>query len=892
MHPFNPLNNHNPGCNTIPANRGGRLFDEYTEHETHTFKYHTPQHFRGVQTIVRGSDMREKILVFMPLKELMAQIEEGMINSGLDVVFTYSLPDTLKLLKSGEYAVLVCPLKDWGSEEEHIFLEYFNHIKGNTTIVVLTRSEDEKVDAYLKGGDIVITLPLTNAEAEVVLDEAIERYELKVQNKDLMEIVEGYNELIEDIAVEEQGIPAGGLFTPPKSSDPLTESLIDDLRTKYQEYEDLFHRNKLLKQRLTAILESTEEDMLFILDLVGRVRYISTGVEKILGIDKEKAKNKYISQIHPALNAVTVPGLSKNGKKKVETPSSSYVPSIEFTDINGERRLFDFTIKLLKLENRKQGYLIIGRDQTLRAEKLEEELRNRMRLENLTRVNLEMRMAKNLDEGYRAAIKNVGPGIFNNVVLFTLKGLEDILQKKHIINAAESEMSKDETEQNFYSVIRNDGLPLPFSGRKIKKEESAPLYLRAEYFRKGEEVWAREEFLDKINRFDLIDNLERTLSFDSHPFDRVLRGEELVYKKEQLKELKEFALLNDILELMNIGGDMALIPLIGKRGGSNAEELGEYFGILLVEKKEGRIDDKDIEYLRQYCQSIGLALENGHLLKGLYQTVEQLNLEQQFLENVVMRVSHEIITPLQPLLTNIYFARMDIDSFIPGAEEVPSSKEEIMKKAQKIRARIEKIQKNSERLRRMGEMLQNYRLVKDMKFSAAPQKLNVADIVTEIIQDYDSVFQMTQATVRNHLYEAELPEIIFDPDVLYVVLSMIIENAVLHMPRDAKGHIERNPEVDIDGRVDDGMVIIAIKDNGKGMTQEEMERIFTRLYRGVRTIHHKEGLGLGLTSAKMLIDYFGGTIRPYSEPGKGSIFEVIIPMNAGKEDMGKRAISQ
>lgn len=71
-------------------------------------------------------------------------------------------------------------------------------------------------------------------------------------------------------------------------------------------------------------------------------------------------------------------------------------------------------------------------------------------------------------------------------------------------------------------------------------------------------------------------------------------------------------------------------------------------------------------------------------------------------------------------------------------------------------------------------------------------------------------------------------------------------------------------------------IIVSVKDNGIGMSQEVKERIFDKFYQGDRS-HSQEGNGLGLAITKRIVDICGGTIEVDSHSGEGSVFVVTLP---------------
>lgn len=69
---------------------------------------------------------------------------------------------------------------------------------------------------------------------------------------------------------------------------------------------------------------------------------------------------------------------------------------------------------------------------------------------------------------------------------------------------------------------------------------------------------------------------------------------------------------------------------------------------------------------------------------------------------------------------------------------------------------------------------------------------------------------------------------------------------------------------------------IRIKDQGIGMSEDEIPRIFGRFYRG-KKVHDKEGIGVGLYLAREIVESQGGYIKVRSEKGNGTTFEVYLP---------------
>ena len=89
--------------------------------------------------------------------------------------------------------------------------------------------------------------------------------------------------------------------------------------------------------------------------------------------------------------------------------------------------------------------------------------------------------------------------------------------------------------------------------------------------------------------------------------------------------------------------------------------------------------------------------------------------------------------------------------------------------------------------------------------------------------------------------------------------------------KNALDHTENGDTVEIKWQKSASMVQIQIKDNGCGIHPEDIHHIFKRFYRS-RFSKDKQGLGLGLPLAKMIIEAHNGTIEVTSELQKGTTF--------------------
>ncbi|MCM2390416.1 sensor histidine kinase [Streptomyces albipurpureus] len=117
----------------------------------------------------------------------------------------------------------------------------------------------------------------------------------------------------------------------------------------------------------------------------------------------------------------------------------------------------------------------------------------------------------------------------------------------------------------------------------------------------------------------------------------------------------------------------------------------------------------------------------------------------------------------------------------------------------------------------------------------------------------------------------ELPDLWADPDKIDQVLGNLLENAVRHGAGTVT--IEVAPA---SAKDDEKGTAVTVSDEGPGIPEESMGRVFTRFWRGSK----RGGTGLGLYIVKGIVEAHGGTITVGRGPGGGAEFRFILPVGA------------
>ncbi len=116
-------------------------------------------------------------------------------------------------------------------------------------------------------------------------------------------------------------------------------------------------------------------------------------------------------------------------------------------------------------------------------------------------------------------------------------------------------------------------------------------------------------------------------------------------------------------------------------------------------------------------------------------------------------------------------------------------------------------------------------------------------------------------------FEAGLAPVKIDAKIIEQVLSNLLSNAFLYTP---KGTV-----VTISAKTEQGTLLVRVSDQGPGIPEEDLGRIFEKFYRGKNS--RAGGLGMGLSVARRLAEVHGGTVEVQNQPSGGACFTLSLP---------------
>jgi signal transduction histidine kinase len=185
------------------------------------------------------------------------------------------------------------------------------------------------------------------------------------------------------------------------------------------------------------------------------------------------------------------------------------------------------------------------------------------------------------------------------------------------------------------------------------------------------------------------------------------------------------------------------------------------------------------------------------------------------------------------------------------------------------RLMLETVDADADRVTRLIAELLDISRIDSGRLEVRRQLVDIAAAVGRHVQAYVAAGQPADRfLVRT---EHPLPELWADPDKIDQVLSNLIENAVRH----GEGTVTIDVTPAASPREGESAgTSVTVSDEGPGIPEESMNRVFTRFWRGSK----RGGTGLGLYIVKGIVEAHGGTITVGRAPGGGARFRFTLPV--------------
>ena len=291
------------------------------------------------------------------------------------------------------------------------------------------------------------------------------------------------------------------------------------------------------------------------------------------------------------------------------------------------------------------------------------------------------------------------------------------------------------------------------------------------------------------------------------------------------------------------GNALSMLPLRTRKG---------VLGVLSVTRAHGEpFQPDERSALAAIADQLAIAIENAQLVEEIA-TIEAQREVQRMKAELISSVSHELRTPLgfvRSYATTLL--RDDVD---------PETRRQF----------LEVIDEETGKLGRMIE-----ELLDASRLQAGQLRVELEPVMI------GALVEGAVATMRPILAEEGHPVLLRLPDQDVEVLAdpLRVEQILDNLFQNAVRYSETGTHVEVDVVRDDDSVLIAVRDHGDGVPEEDRERIFESFYRGEAARGRRSrGIGLGLAICRGLVEAQNGTIWVEGAAGGGAVFVVSLPL--------------
>lgn len=270
------------------------------------------------------------------------------------------------------------------------------------------------------------------------------------------------------------------------------------------------------------------------------------------------------------------------------------------------------------------------------------------------------------------------------------------------------------------------------------------------------------------------------------------------------------------------------------------------------------IDDSAAPIRNESGQFVGVILvfrditERRRLERELHQRSLDLVDRDRRKDEFLAVLAHELRNPLSPIANTLQMLRLQFASH-PEIERAGAMMERQL----------------NHLVRLVDDLLDVSRITRG-KFELRKQSIELAAVVGRTVESVRSFMDERQHHLRIDL-AAEAMQLEADPDRVEQVLANLLNNAAKYTPHGG--------EISLSAQREGGEIVLRVRDNGIGIRAEALPQLFDLFHQADRVPGRvSEGLGIGLTLVRNLVEMHGGSVSATSAgPNQGSEFVVRLP---------------
>jgi GAF domain-containing protein/anti-sigma regulatory factor (Ser/Thr protein kinase)/HAMP domain-containing protein len=326
----------------------------------------------------------------------------------------------------------------------------------------------------------------------------------------------------------------------------------------------------------------------------------------------------------------------------------------------------------------------------------------------------------------------------------------------------------------------------------------------------------------------------------------------------------ECALRGEAVEMVDVTAEARSYPLFAilERAGFRALlavpllHQGRAIGALIVRRRRpGAFAPDIVNLLQAFASQSSLAIYNARLFYEIGRKGEQLAIASQHKSQFLANMSHELRTPLNAILG---YTELMVDGLYG---DLPSKTREV----------LERVQKNGTHLLGLINDVLDLSKIEAGQLVLSLDEYSLKDVVQTVVSATESLASAKKLPLKVDV-AGGMPLGHGDARRIAQVLLNLVGNAI---------KFTDEGEVRIAAQMADAMFSVAVADTGPGIATSEQARIFNEFHQvDSSNTKKKGGTGLGLAIAKRIVELHGGRIWVKSELGRGSTFQIELPVRA------------
>jgi signal transduction histidine kinase len=231
------------------------------------------------------------------------------------------------------------------------------------------------------------------------------------------------------------------------------------------------------------------------------------------------------------------------------------------------------------------------------------------------------------------------------------------------------------------------------------------------------------------------------------------------------------------------------------------------------------------------------------------------------LSKLTGELAHEIKNPLSTIKINLKLVSeelADSKSAEAGKSDAASNQQQLARALRKMGV----IQKEADRLEQILDDFLRYADRAELQLA----DVDVNELISDMVDFYSPQARSHSITIRHGLYG--------EPLVCKIDADML-KQVVLNLFINAQQAIKDGGELIVRTDKQKAQAVIQVSDTGSGIAADKLAHIFDAYYSS-----RPQGSGLGLPTAKRIVETHNGTLSVNSEPGKGTSFTITLPLKA------------